>query len=551
MQKKFGKIPAVLYPLGDGSIIERIYQQYNSNVDEIYVIAYKKQELIRDYIQFKRLPVNIIYLDQIKDLGYTILFGLDYVLKQYDKIDACFINFADTLIRDDLFDLQKDVAYYTKAIFEEEWTYFREEEGVITNIVDRSSSDIFESGGETTENLFVGVFQFLQPKILAACVRKAQNDTAINMDSFYKGLQDYSHLVPMKFLQTSNWLDVGHSENYFKAKKGVEARSFNYITIDEERGILIKRSENKEKLIHEILWYVKVPEKLQYLLPRIYDYSLSAESPFVSMEYYGYNTLHELLIYSEVPLLKWQMIFKKLLFAINEMESYKALGSQEEIHTALRSMYIDKTKNRLEELRLNANFSRFFSEDIIINGRQYRSLDGYLAVLPEFIEEIVISTFNGTFSIIHGDLCFSNILIEDNYGFMRFIDPRGQFGGFDIYGDARYEMAKLLHTVEGNYDLIIEDMFSVKVNSSNIDYEIPYKTTKILSVFKEVFAEKLTNYVALQLIEATLFLSMIPLHHNSLQRQYAMLAVGIQLFENVIQQWNGRIKSGKPINNSV
>ena len=140
------------------------------------------------------------------------------------------------------------------------------------------------------------------------------------------------------------------------------------------------------------------------------------------------------------------------------------------------------------------------------------------------------------FTIIHGDLCFTNILVEDNYNFMRIIDPRGKFGTFDIYGDSRYELAKILHSLEGHYDYIIEDMFDVEVQDTHISYHLQLGEQTALQAFQQVFEKQLTDIQAIRLIEATLFLSMIPLHNDYLSRQYAMLATGITLFDEVVKE---------------
>ena len=73
----------------------------------------------------------------------------------------------------------------------------------------------------------------------------------------------------------------------------VAPRSFNRIEIDEVRGILTKTSRHKEKLIDEIRWYLKIPKQLRCFAPRIFDYSLDGNAPFVKMEFYAYRTLHE------------------------------------------------------------------------------------------------------------------------------------------------------------------------------------------------------------------------------------------------------------------
>ncbi len=162
-----------------------------------------------------------------------------------------------------------------------------------------------------------------------------------------------------------------------------------------------------------------------------------------------------------------------------------------------------------------------------------------MELLPQLVEDLLIKTFEGQFNIIHGDLCLANILIEDTYGFIRIIDPRGRFGVFDIYGDGRYELAKLLHSLEGKYDFIIEDMFDINVNSNIIEYHSHKFINNIIDVFFDVFHEIMGNIRAVRLIEATLFLSMIPLHSDFKLRQFAMLATGIQLLEQVIRDTEG------------
>ena len=76
----------------------------------------------------------------------------------------------------------------------------------------------------------------------------------------------------------------------------VEPRSFNRIEVDEVRGILTKTSRRKEKLITEICWYLKIPKQLRCFAPRIFDYSLDGNAPFVKMEFYAYRTLHEMFL---------------------------------------------------------------------------------------------------------------------------------------------------------------------------------------------------------------------------------------------------------------
>ena len=143
------------------------------------------------------------------------------------------------------------------------------------------------------------------------------------------------------------------------------------------------------------------------------------------------------------------------------------------------------------------------------------------------------------FNIIHGDLCFSNIMIDNNLNFIKVIDPRGKFGKYDIYGDYRYELAKLLHSIDGKYDYIIKDMFDIKVNlkANNIKYDIMDNKMDfdLTNIFFEVFKNRIgEDMKKIELIEALLFLSMVPLHNESLEHQYAMLSTGIKILDRIV-----------------
>ena len=205
-------------------------------------------------------------------------------------------------------------------------------------------------------------------------------------------------------------------------------------------------------------------------------------------------------------------------------------------------MYVDKTLRRLATLRHDENFKDFFERKIVVNGKIFHSLNEILALLPVAVERLLFENAEKYFSVIHGDLCLPNILVAAEHNFLRVVDPRGQFGDFDIYGDWRYDLAKLLHSVEGNYDLIIADKFTANARDFAIDYEMPQDFSEVREIFFEVFKSQLNNLLALRLIEATLFLSMVPLHANSLSRQRIMLATGVELFESVVKDFSGGAK---------
>ena len=199
-------------------------------------------------------------------------------------------------------------------------------------------------------------------------------------------------------------------------------------------------------------------------------------------------------------------------------------------------MYLKKTILRLDEIRNLRPFKDFFSTNITINSLVYKSLDDIIDILKRIIPDLLYDV--KSFSIIHGDLCFSNIMIDSNFQFVKVIDPRGKFGKYDIYGDPRYDLAKLFHSVDGKYDFIIKDLFTVEydIKKCVIDYEIIERDRdfNLLDMLKNVFKEEIyRNVEKIELIEALLFLSMIPLHTESVNHQMVMLATGLDILNRV------------------
>ncbi len=533
MQKRMGAIPSSLYPFRKMAILEHIYNKYVNKVDRIFITVYHKAELIKDYISVKNLKIDIIYLDRFGDIGHTIYYSLDKICHITD-IDYLYINFGDTLTENIPISTENVINYGTIP-YDNSWTFFKYNNGIISQIVDKySQMDSIDHMGLT--NVFVGEFGFKKPNIFMEILEKHTNNNIKEIDTFYQAILIYSRRFPFFFEPEINWVDVGHNATSLKAKIGVEARSFNTIKMDIERGILIKTSGNPKKFIDEIRWYLNIPEKLQYLIPRIYDYSLDEKKPYVAMEYYGYNTLHELYLYGDLPLSSWQLIYERLHFIVSDMMKYRDITcSLEQMTGDMREMYINKTLSRIELLKNDLDFSSFFNNPININNNEYLSLNEYIKLIPLIIEKKLINNYDGIFCVIHGDLCFSNILVEMNYNFIRLVDPRGSFGKPGIYGDARYDLAKILHSLEGGYDYIIDDMIQVQVEGTMIVYQQPIKSDAILKLFKDIFSDYIVDYQSIRLIEALLFLSMLPLHSDSKTRQYLMLATGIKIFDEIVK----------------
>ncbi|WP_162249989.1 phosphotransferase [Methylobacterium sp. Leaf456] len=128
-------------------------------------------------------------------------------------------------------------------------------------------------------------------------------------------------------------------------------------------------------------------------------------------------------------------------------------------------MYREKPLIRLEAVRkLAPNLTD--RERLSINGRSCRNIlhPRHVAWFHEQVDTLGIKPFTP----IHGDPTFSNILI-DTIGKPWFIDPRGRFGDLPLYGDPRYDWAKLYYSVIGGYDLFNTKQFEMHIDGDSVD----------------------------------------------------------------------------------
>lgn len=522
-----GKLPAIIYPIDQKDMISLFKEHYfvPNGADSFDIVIYEAYAKVVDRIK-QTDRIRLWKLDNKKDIGYTIWYGLSNM--KFETDDSLVINFADVIVFEKLPAPSEDICYYETESISSKWTFFNEVNGEITDIYDK----LDDTKKIKTNNFFIGLFSIAHPdEFFKILDKKITGDYKEDIDSLYSALRDYSQHFHFNMIRPREWFDIGHIDKYYDAQLAIKSRSFNHIIIDRSRGILTKYSDNKEKLIDEIKWYLKLPSDIEYIRPRIFRYSLSYDDVYVSMEYYAYHTLHELFLYGALTEEQWINIFKRIRFILKDMGRYTT--EDDSIEAALKDMYLHKTVKRMEILKQN-NQLIDFDKSIFINGKNYLSLNDIMKKLPQMIKNNLLNI--NRFCIIHGDMCFSNILIDSNYSFVKCIDPRGSFGSYDIYGDPRYDIAKLLHSIEGLYDYIIKDMYELKCNGNEIIYQVHKQEHEcsILEVFQKVFYDELREHdKEIKLIESLLFISMIPLHTERRDRQLAMLATGLSLLGEI------------------
>ncbi|MBU5359606.1 aminoglycoside phosphotransferase family protein [Enterococcus raffinosus] len=535
MQKRFGDIYPSMLPFKNESIGEYLVQTY-SNKDYIFMVSNQEQAPDKNVRLLKKSERNyeLFLTDQessslLKVAQHALTQMLPLIGQDFEVI----INFGDTVVQETA---PLSVKNYLLTGEKEQlgpWTSVVRENEQLTFSHKHASSD--QKEGEVV----AGVFGLQSGKnFLTSCKAVDDNEMTDDSLSFYHAITYYDEKFEQVALSfTDSWLDLGHEAEYLETKKIVQARFFNAITIDDQRGILTKSSEERQKLINEIQWYLKMPPSLQYLTPRIYDYSLEPTKPEVKMEYYPYETLHTLYIYGNLELNDWEKIIEKMLFVRKEMSECSEAQSLALEEKDLLDIYFQKTIDRLKLLLQDPAFKPFYEQAPEINGETYLPLKTIIENLETVLGQIGLLDAK-TARVIHGDFCLSNILLDRESHLIKLIDPRGQFGSFDIYGDEFYDIAKILHSFEGSYDHIITDNFELN-EATDTSYTYHFEKSELQENITKLVNQKVGEHYEIQqirLIEGLLFLSMIPLHKDYPKRQKVMFGQAMKILKPYFEE---------------
>lgn len=263
-------------------------------------------------------------------------------------------------------------------------------------------------------------------------------------------------------------------------------RFYNKIEMT-SRGIR-KTCNNSKKGEAEVFFYENVPDVLKSYFPQIMNHGSSADGYFYEIEKIQLFDMSRFLIHQSMSSSDWKTFFSEIKKYLS-LSPFKKVG-KEKVQASLHELLVKKLEQRLEEF-------------IFHNPHQKKSIQWsshLVAALEKNISQITAE--NLYFS--HGDLCFSNILYNKQTQELKLIDPRGSLDISGLYLPLFYDIAKLSHSVYGGYDRIMAQLEKPQ--------EPPLSLEKEFALFVEHLKMDMSF---IRLIEASLFLSMLPLHSDN------------------------------------
>ena len=485
--------------------------------DIIFVVNQENLNLLKDFMNnsFSNLELNIKYVIQTDFSGPGN--ALSLVAKHLNQEKSVILLLGDTLCRyPDNFNNSWIGVSSVSNDEKKNYCMITSKDDLISDIIDKPKHNI------ETNDAAIGLYYFKNAELLSS-VLKEKIDKIYGEYQLSSYFNKYRKKDKLYIEKIDNWEDIGTLDGYLKTNKNnFNCRFFNKLDLD-EYGVLHKKSIY-EKVTSEMSWFKETQNTdFEKMSPKFYESEKTNDE--YGIEYYDYLTLSE--YYTFYPLSKYSRtyIFSSLIDKMIELYRNNRI-SNESFEGLLKQILWDKTLNRINEWERKDLIN---IEKIQINEESYLGVFQVLEKLKDSIMKISNECDN-YISIIHGDPAFSNILFSPRNMIYKFIDPRGNFGIDTIYGDYRYDIAKLRHCYHGRYDEITNNLFEIHEKEGKISIKF-YKNNEYTD-FDEILKKKNINIDDIELIEGLLFISMIPLHNDYPDRQIAFFARGIQILNN-------------------
>lgn len=505
-QAEVGVIPPCMLPIGNKKIIELQVEKIRALFgDEKIVLSLPKSYklAINEANVLSELNVKTRYVPDEFMLAEAILYVLNTETDSFDE--QIRLLHGDTLIGD--MPSMCEVVTISKSPRAYNW-----------------KKEKLDTGEEVIWN---GYFCFADRLNFVKSLAIARGD-------FVKAVNHYRETHAVQLYETKDWHDCGHINTYFNARATITTqRSFNSLLID--GGVVTKSSTNHKKIQAEINWFKTLPANLRKFVPQFIDEGIGEDSvtPYYCLEFMPILPLNELYVHGRNPAIFWKNIFNLVQKYFEQARSSDAMLDKnfDKIKNSSDRLYKDKTLSRIA--RYAKDNALDLNKQIIYQNKALGSINDIINIsIQRTLDLPCVAT------IMHGDLCFSNMLFDARGLRIKLIDPRGidEDDNLTILGNQTYDLAKLTHSVIGMYDFIIAGRYRLIENGDNMEIEFDVDDRLLLiqqNYLNMVFFENITVKQVMPVV-VLLFLSMLPLHDDRPDRQKAMLINAFRLYHDFV-----------------
>ncbi len=353
-----------------------------------------------------------------------------------------------------------------------------------------------------------------------------QNDLMMDPNNVIEEYEEIQQVAVNECLK-----NISIYENFLKFfSGGFEARHFN--SLEGNEYIVTKSSTNKAKIKAEHDYYYLIPDKMKSWFVTPFNYYEDDKRAYYSMERIATPDVALQWVHEAISLDDFNTLLNKIMFFVNLRETSEF--TEKECEDLRNNLYIEKVEQRINQLKNMKEYDKI--KNILSIGTKYKNIDDIYDEYKKLYEKIIYNKkFDSKKVIGHGDLCFSNILYYKDINLLKFIDVKGANKEEELWTDVYYDLAKLSHSICGNYDFFNYDMVDIKVDKNcEIEFNIEKKdTSQFVEIFKNKLIENGYDYLCVRVFEISLFISMLPLHIDNPKKVLGFILNAIKIIEEV------------------
>ncbi len=334
----------------------------------------------------------------------------------------------------------------------------------------------------------------------------------------------YTEIVSDAFTDMS---EVGNFRSFITG--GFDARFFNSLTGDEYT--VVKSSPKKNKIKAEYTFYSLLPDDMKQWFVRPFDYSEDEANASYRMQRYSMTDLAIRYVHGSIRLEEFKAILGHLFYFLSHRKAETVTGMEYEAEA--KRLYVSKVYERIGQLKEDPQYHKIAR--LIEALTPYSDIDGIVARYVNLYDKIRSGmTFEHIKCISHGDMCFSNILYSNSDSLLKMVDPKGAMTEEELYMDPYYDVAKLSHSVCGYYDYFNSDLFEITVDSNmTARVRVDADNRQYVELFRDILGEYGMDLVLIRLYEASLFLSMLPLHMDRPQKVFGFIINALAILDSL------------------
>lgn len=315
-------------------------------------------------------------------------------------------------------------------------------------------------------------------------------------------------------------VDIGVIGNFIQCITGnFDSRYFNSLQGDEYT--IVKKSTDKKKIKSEYTYYHLLPENMQrwFVLP--FDYNEDEKFASYTMERLHMTDLAIKWVHGSVDEEEFEMILDKYFYFFKDR--HVKVVSKEEYCKIADELYEHKVRDRIAALKKKDGYAKI--ADLIKASCKDKDIDAIFERYLRLKHTIEAKADLEHISVIgHGDPCFSNTLYNKSTRMLKFIDPKGALTKEELWTNPYYDVAKLSHSICGKYDFFNNGLFEIKINDRfESELIIEFDNTSYKETFKKKLEENGYDYKLVRLYEASLFISMLPLHMDNPHKVFGFI----------------------------